>query len=156
MQECTEECQQDVWQSVGEAMSMARTGEINWISAVTCNVDTLPGEDSISSPIQPLTAQDIRDSQNADPVISRVMTLKRKHDRLTYKDKLKETLAVRQLLREWPRLRTDEEGILQRETVSRKQLVIPESLKPVIYKHLHEEMGHLHVPGRPERNAVGP
>lgn len=27
--------------------------------------------------------------------------------------------------------------------MSRSQLVVPESLKPIIYKHLHEEMGHL-------------
>lgn len=37
----------------------------------------------------------------------------------------------------------DGEGILRRETATRTQLVVPESLKPIIYKHLHEEMGHL-------------
>ena len=26
---------------------------------------------------------------------------------------------------------------------TRKQLVVPESLKPVVYKHVHEEMGHV-------------
>jgi len=62
---------------------------------------------------------------------------------LRHKDKLAESEAVRQLLREWPRLKIDGEGILRRETATRKQLVFPESLKPTVYKHLHGEMGHL-------------
>lgn len=71
--------------------------------------------------------------------------MKKTHVNLKHKDKLTETEGVRQLLREWPRLQIDGDGILRRETVTRKQLVVPESLKPVVYKHLHEEMGHLGV-----------
>lgn len=54
-----------------------------------------------------------------------------------------ETEPVRLLLRKWPRLRIDGDGILGRETATRTQLVVPESLKSMTYEHLHEEMGHL-------------
>lgn len=124
-------------------MDRDKTGEVNWICAVTCNTDALPEGSNISEPIQPLAAEDIRASQNADPTISRVLVLKRTHAYLKYKQKLAENEAVRQLIREWPRLQVDGDGILRRETVSRTQLVVPESLKAIIYKHLHEEMGHL-------------
>ncbi|KAL2095642.1 hypothetical protein ACEWY4_007790 [Coilia grayii] len=54
-----------------------------------------------------------------------------------------ENETVRHLLREWPCLRLDGDGVLRRETTRRKQLVVPDSLKPMVYKHLHEEMGHI-------------
>ncbi|KAJ8003220.1 hypothetical protein DPEC_G00167140 [Dallia pectoralis] len=82
-------------------------------------------------------------AQSADVAINRVLDLKKTHTFLKHKDKLTESEAVRQLLREWPHLKIDEEGILRRETTARKQLVVPEALKPVVYQYLHGEMGHL-------------
>jgi hypothetical protein len=79
-----------------------------------------------------------RAAQNADPANSRILALKKTHAYLKHKHKLAENEAVRQLIREWHRLKIDSEGILKRETVSRTQLVVPESLKPLIYKHLHK------------------
>ncbi len=143
IQECTEECQQEAIQCIGKALDIDKTGEVNWISAVTCNEDALPEGCNISEPIQPLAAGDIRTAQNADLVINRVVTLKKTNVHLKHKDKLTENEGVRQLLREWPRLQIDGDGILRRETATRKQLVVPESLKPMVYKHLHVEMGHL-------------
>ena len=143
IQECTEECQQEAIECIGKALDIDKAGELNWIFAVTCNEDALPEGCNISEPIQSLAVGDIRKAQNADLVISRVVALKKTHTYLKHKDKLTEDEAVRQLLREWPRLQIDREGILRRETATRKQLVVPESLKLVVYKHLHEEMGHL-------------
>ncbi|KAI3363968.1 hypothetical protein L3Q82_001566 [Scortum barcoo] len=62
---------------------------------------------------------------------------------LQHRQKLGETEDVRQLRKEWHHFQVDDDGILRRKTVYRNQLVVPESLKPLIYKHLHEEMGHL-------------
>ncbi|KAL7842136.1 hypothetical protein SRHO_G00238250 [Serrasalmus rhombeus] len=142
LQECTEECPREAIVCIGKALEGEKTGEINWISAVTCNVDALPEEHHLQS-IQPLASEDIKTAQNADLVISRVFELKRTSNHLKYKDKLAETEAVRVFLREWPHLQIGKDGILRRETATRKQLVVPESLKPIVYKHLHEEMGHL-------------
>lgn len=130
-------------ESITKALEIEKRREIDWISAVTCNTDALPEESSFSEPIQPLAVDNIRSAQNADPGISRVLVLKRTHAHLWHKHNLGETEVVRQLLKEWPRLQIDGDGILRRETVSRNRLVVPESLKPLIHKHLHEEMGHL-------------
>uniref|UniRef100_A0A3B3DKF6 Gypsy retrotransposon integrase-like protein 1 n=1 Tax=Oryzias melastigma TaxID=30732 RepID=A0A3B3DKF6_ORYME len=93
--------------------------------------------------VQPIPVKDLKAAQSADPTVRRVLNLKRTQSNIKHKDKMTETEAVRQLLREWPRLKIDEDGILRRETETRTQLVVPESLKPTIYQHLHEEMGHL-------------
>lgn len=143
MRECTEECPQEAIKCIGNAVEKDKTEDVDWISAVTCNIDALPDGCNILEPIQPLAVEDIRVAQNADLAISRVLALKKTHASLKHKDKLAESDAVRQLLREWPRLRIDGDGILKRETAARKQLVVPESLKPIVYKHLHVEMGHL-------------
>lgn len=93
--ECTAECNQDVVESIGKALKREKTGEVNWISAVTCNPDALPEEEKIIQPIKRLVAEDIRAAQNTDPVISRVLVLKRAHVHLKHKHKLAETEAVR-------------------------------------------------------------
>lgn len=143
MQECTEEYQQDDIECIGKALEREKTGEMNWISAVTCNVNALPEGCIVSEPIQPFAVDDIRDAQDADIAINRVLSLKRTHTYLKHKEKMAESEAVRYLLRQWPHLQIDGDGILRRETTRRKQFVVPDSLKPMVYKHLHEEMGHL-------------
>ncbi len=70
MQGCTEECEQEVLDSIGKALLGERTGEVNWISAVTCNTDALPEGSNISESIQPLAVEDIRAAQNSDPALS--------------------------------------------------------------------------------------
>lgn len=77
MRECTEECQQAAIECIGKASKRDEAGEVNWIFAVTCNEDALPEGCNISEPIQALGAEDMRAAQNADPVISRVLTLKK-------------------------------------------------------------------------------
>lgn len=143
IQECTEECEPEVMDSMCKALTSSQTGEINWISAVTCNVDVLPQDGGAVPPTQPLSAQDIKAQQNNDPVIQRVSNLKRKYSHLKYRDKAAENQPVRALLREWPKLQFDDDGLLWRRTNDRMQLVVPESMKPLVYKYLHEEMGHL-------------
>lgn len=90
MQECTEELQPDAFECIGEALEKAKTEEVNWISAITCNLDALPEGCTISQTIQPLAVKDIRDAQNADLAISRVLALKKTNIHLRHKDKLAE------------------------------------------------------------------
>ncbi|KAK7904447.1 hypothetical protein WMY93_017054 [Mugilogobius chulae] len=143
IQECTEECEPEVVQSIGKALKNSQRGESNWISAITCNVEALPQDGSIIPSIQPLSIADLKAKQDADPVIQRVASLKRNYTYLKYKEKAAEGEQVQTLLREWSRLQLDGDGLLWRKTDQRTQLVVPESLKPLLYKNLHEDMGHL-------------
>ena len=45
-------------------------------------------------------------------------------------------------LREWDKLNLDEDGILYRKAVVRKQLVLLEKYKATVLKELHDEMCH--------------
>lgn len=143
MHDCTEECPPEAIECIGIASKRTATRESNWIFNVTCNEDALPEGCNISEPIQALSAEEVRAAQKADPAKNRVLVLKRTHANLKHKDKVGENEFVRLLLTEWRHLRVDGDGILRRETATRAQLVVPESMKPVTYKHLHEEMGHL-------------
>ncbi|MEQ2219726.1 hypothetical protein XENOCAPTIV_022657 [Xenoophorus captivus] len=94
-------------------------GQVNWITAVTCNTDTLPEESYMLELIQPLSEESVKAAKNSDPAINRVLTLKRTQLSLKHKQKLKEDETVRQLLKEWSRLQIDGDGILRRVTTSR-------------------------------------
>ncbi len=90
VKECTQECEPEVLGSIGEALKAQRWGEVDWISAITCNIDVLPEElKGRSETSRQLTCQDIRNAQLSDPVIGRVLELKKKQLYLKYRDKLK-------------------------------------------------------------------
>ncbi len=109
IRECTQVCEPEVLGSVGEALKAQRRGEVDWISAISCNLDVLPEEPKGGSEIsQRLTSQDIRNAQMSDPAFSRVLELKQKQLYLKHKDKLKEPEVVRRLLKEWHHLQIDE------------------------------------------------
>lgn len=52
------------------------------------------------------------------------------------------TRGTKRLIHEWNKLIV-EEGILYWLTGNRKQLVLPEKLKPLVLKNLHDNMGHI-------------
>ncbi len=49
------------------------------------------------------------------------------------------------LVRERHKLHLGDDGLLYRETASRSQLLLPQKYHQLVYKELHEEMGHLGV-----------
>lgn len=49
------------------------------------------------------------------------------------------------LVREIQKLHIDDEGLLYRKTISQSQLLLPYRFCELVYKELHEEMGHLGV-----------
>ncbi len=114
VKECTQECEPEVLGSIGEALKAQRWEEVNWISVITCNIDVLPEElKGGSETSRQLTRQDIRNAQLSDPVIGRVLELKKKQLYLKHRDKLKQPEAVAL------------------------------NFKRMIYKYLHEDMAHL-------------
>ena len=78
-----------------------------------------------------------------DPVISRVRELIQCGLRPTTAERKKEPRDVQLLLHEWNSLSIDKDGILQRCSRSRTQIIIPKQLPLLILKELHEKMGLL-------------
>lgn len=144
MEGCTEECEPSDITAVRDGLQAQNNSYTDWISAITCNIDVLPElTTTCKTTVQPIPAEEILARQREDEVVNGVITLMQQTEHLKYKDKIRESTAVKRLLREWQRLQLDEDGILRRKTNSRTQLVVPEQLKPLIYQQLHEEMGHL-------------
>ena len=78
-----------------------------------------------------------------DQVINRVRELIQCGLRPTTVERKKEPKDVQLLLQEWNSLSVDKDGIKQRRTGSRTQIIIPKKLRSLILKELHEKMGHL-------------
>ena len=54
-----------------------------------------------------------------------------------------ETPYVKQLFHQWDKLKIDAEGGLVRRVGDHDQMVIPDQLKPVVYRELHDNLAHL-------------
>lgn len=50
--------------------------------------------------------------------------------------------AAKELMRGWDKLMLDEDGILQKKTAQRIQLVLPTEYKKIALEELHDKMGH--------------
>lgn len=58
----------------------------------------------------------------------------------TFEDRQREPRAIRRYLREWSKLHVDDKtSILYRG----QQIVLPYKYRRMVYRELHEEMGHL-------------
>ena len=77
-----------------------------------------------------LTVKDLQDAQNKESWII---------------DKAKEERDVRVMLKYLDKLEIDENNLLYRITEDKNQLLLPNSLRPLIYSELHVKMGHLGV-----------
>ena len=83
------------------------------------------------------------EEQNKDPNISRILQFKNCGIRPSSKQRRREGPIMRQLLYEFDRLFVHDDGILSRKIGDHIQLVLPASLRRLLYQELHENMGHL-------------
>lgn len=80
--------------------------------------------------------------QIEDPAIIKVVSLKLNAWTTNEKEKIAMGREARRLLYELNKLKVDD-GILYRNTEQHRQLVLPQKLKPVLFKSLHDNMGHV-------------
>ncbi len=85
---------------------------------------------------------DIKSAQREDTSIREVITLKERGWYPSDKEKRHMGSTTRRMIHEWNKLRLDE-GFLYRQTGQHRQLVLPNSLKSLALKHLHDDMGHV-------------
>ena len=93
---------------------------------------------------QTINRNDLLRAQMKDPTIIRMIELKHKNvDQLSDEEKRKESVEVKALLRHWNKLNVDKDGMLCRVDRNQKQVVIPQSFRPLVYSELHVDKGHL-------------
>ena len=145
MRTCSQEVQQEVITSVTQALQLQSQEQEPWMCPVT--IATACAEEDnerVSSPVDEISREDLKKAQEKDVVIGKVReyVVKRQWPSLKGRDRRDDTTV---LIREKNRLYVDEDGILHRKAGTRAQLVLPKQFHQLIYKELHEEMGHLGV-----------
>uniref|UniRef100_H3B5S1 Gypsy retrotransposon integrase-like protein 1 n=1 Tax=Latimeria chalumnae TaxID=7897 RepID=H3B5S1_LATCH len=104
-----------------------------------CTEDIHQEDANHSSTFQPMPREEIQRAQERDLVIGRVLKYKGKNQWLSKEVLQGEHRDV------WTKLCVDQQGILHWKTAERDQLVLPKEYHPLVFRELHQEMGHLGV-----------
>lgn len=135
---CSEEVDHDVLHVVISATKIQEEGSLPWVLAFA----DLPELSESDYSDESLTHVDMLNSQLKDPTISRVIQLKKARQKLSVTQAKRETQTEQRLLYEWDKLTVGKDGVLYRNTSTEHQIVLPLRLRRVVYKHLHDNMGH--------------
>ena len=122
-------------------------GETVWVSAVSNDPSLLNMEEvSLGSSVDEISKGSLVDAQKQDQVIGRFVTfLKTKRWPKSWQIK-RELPATKVLLRQPSKHYFDEDGLLFRRGGPYSQLVLPQRFHSIVFKELHQEMGHLGAP----------
>lgn len=139
MSEYTETVLPEVVSAVWQGSKASQNNDVAWIAALQLSSnDTGVPTDSVLS----MMHKDIKTAQHEDESIREVVSLKLKGWTPDEKEKRTMSKQTRRLLYEWNKLEVSN-GLLYRKTEHNKQLVLPEQLRPMVLKSLHDDMGHV-------------
>ncbi|XP_061817764.1 uncharacterized protein [Nerophis lumbriciformis] len=138
--ECTQELTREVVTTTWGGCRAGERGDVAWIAALAlAQGDQL--EPKTKETLTPFSLTELQQAQQKDPVIGNILRLKESNATLTDSMKQSQQGLGRKVMHEWTRLHI-EDGILYRRVAERRQLVLPASLKALVLKHLHDDMGH--------------
>jgi len=142
---CTCTTSQDEIDASLAGITALNTGQTTWITAMTSSMDVLDLDQSFLTDTdgKKVDTTELRQAQQTDISIAKTLEYKREGRRPTRRQLRREDPQTRSLLREWRKLKVGEDGILRRRNKSGLQLVVPFKLRSLVYKELHQEMGHL-------------
>ena len=143
---CTETVPQDAIQVTASAADKQYDNEAIWVSALSTNEQNFALQNSEKThPVSMvrLDSSDILQAQRHDHCISTLLHCKEKGEKPSRTKYNQEPRAIKILLREWDKLYISKDGTLHRKTSEYDQLVMPEKYRPLVYRELHDEMGHL-------------
>ncbi|CAB4040155.1 Hypothetical predicted protein [Paramuricea clavata] len=127
------------------AVKAQETGDVVWITAVTADEKELQPDknyEAMPAGTSKLKVVDIVKAQHEDATIARVLQLLKTNHKPSVTDIRRETPQVRKYLCKWHQLNVNKKnGILYHK----EQLVLPHKFKRMVYRELHEEMGHLGI-----------
>ena len=141
---CTEESTLDAFQALVAGLKVQRNNDESWKAQIAgVNVEHVQNL-NVFDDVSGLMDINIYEKQQADDAIRMVVDVirgvKKPNDQ-----QLKGNTTANLLVQQRRRLELDEDGILWRRSGNLVQLVLPESQKPLIYDHLHKQLGHLGV-----------
>ena len=92
---------------------------------------------------KPLNSTTLLSAQKQGPPIAAILRYKALDRELTKDDRMHET--VKSLMREWKCLVVGKDEIVCRQSGLYLQFVLPSCFHPMVFKELHNNMGHLGV-----------
>lgn len=140
---CSREVEPEEIATITQAVHTYLQKHDPWMCPVTIST-ACAQEERVTSPIATISEQDLKTAQEQDSVLGKVRNYiatkqwpqskgKGRHDDLTV------------LTKERKKLYIDNNGLIYRKTAAGSQLLLPKTFHPLVYKELHEEMGHLGV-----------
>ncbi|KAI7789521.1 hypothetical protein IRJ41_008311 [Triplophysa rosa] len=142
MHSCTAEASQDVISASIERVVTERRNPCQGVGVIQVNALSLVKDSETS---QTLTPDQIRKAQEEDEILSRVLWYKSQSRRPSRAEVKAENPAVAILLKQWLKVHVGQDGVLRRRTSRREQLLLPKAYHPLVFKELHQDMGHLGV-----------
>ena len=142
--ECTKGVSQTDIQATISAIFAQQNEKINWLMSISAD-PKLPNSfyPPNTNGRTPIDLSLIHEAQRSDPAIRRVIAYKQLARKLTNEDRRGETPQVKALMHEWSKLFIEQNNLLDRKAGNNNQLVLPQKYHRLVYKHLHEDMGHL-------------
>lgn len=145
MEQCTEQIQPEVLQASMEGVVVECENPSQGAGLIHFNALSLVRERDQSELGPALSPAQVREAQENDSIIGKVLKLKEKDQRPSREVVKAEHPDVTMLLKQWFKLWLGEDGALYRKTKKREQLLLPESYHSLILTELHQKMGHLGV-----------
>jgi len=144
---CTEYVSEDGIKACCVGVGEYGRGETIWVSVVSNDSSLLNMEEvSIGPSVDKVSKQSILDAQKQDQVVGRLLAfLKTRKWPKSWEIK-HELPATRVLLRQRCKLYCDKDGLLLRRSGLYSLLVLPQKFRTIVFKELHQEMGHLGAP----------
>ncbi len=142
MHSCTAEASQDVISASMERVVAERRNPCQGVGLIQVSALSLVKDSETS---HPLTPDQIRKAQEEDEILSRVLWYKSQNRRPSRAEVKAENPAVAILLKQWLKVLVGQDGVLRRRTSRREQLLLPKAYHQLVFKELHQDMGHLGV-----------
>lgn len=145
METCTQSVAPGVINSVTQALTVQSQVSDPFLCPFTISSAVIQqADEEIRQSVQQIPLATLREAQLEDPVIGPVLQHVLK-DRWPKRGEISHNSDIAALVRERQNLKIDENGLLFRKTATRSQLVLPKKYHKLVYKELHEDMGHLGV-----------
>lgn len=138
-----------MWKSVQRSSTetpfvlLGKENDVAYVAAI----NLAQSVESQAKPSLPAISQnELIRAQRRDTAINEIIKLKQTKTVLTNEDGNKAGGPVKRLLHEWGKL-SMEGDLLYRRAGERKQLILPVEYRPLLLRHLHDDMGHLGADG---------
>ena len=143
---CTNESSKAEFEAVVSAISGQSSNKIVWVSALSTNERNFTLQNSeLTDPVSNVrvSLNDLKQAQKEDLNISKLVQFKESGNKPSRQDIMKESPTIKALIREWDKLRFSSDGLLCRKTNEFNQIILPLKYRRLIYRELHDDMGHL-------------